>query len=423
MTVILLIAFWLIGWFLTSFEKRHDRRIVLALPFSFGATAVVLETLWWLGWSFDLLATIWWCFAVLAWYFFLLWLRKREVRLPINRKKISGTWGLSVQFRDWPLLLITAMVLFSAGIVSVWSWTVRPVTWDNLSLYEGRAHLLAEGKSFGEFQREFTYTPDAIRYDFLHPFSHSLVSALFLWSGSEWTAVWPWTVFLSTLVLAYFRLSDKRAFVLFCLLLLGTRFSFEQAIESYASWVSGLHWLLAAMLWPEKKNESFLWPALFAGFAVAWRSAEPYWMVFIVVCFLFRRWLPALFTLGSLVLWRLVTIRSGEWFPVTFAGSVAGEAFYANAILLRALQFPLLGFIFIFVFLFSLYRKKAQFLQKNLVLLVILMLFLFSSLFGILLLPYRSTLGWKEISSAWQRVALVPGLWLIWFAAKLAREE
>lgn len=442
MTLIMMAGFWFLGWFLAGYLPQSNRSL-LAFPLAVGATGLAFQSAWRIGVPFSLLATVWLSLVVIAIWRWTVEHRHPNIKVRQIWKKIQNMLkGLSrfqVKFAGWPLILMAAIILFSAGIYSVWAWTVRPVTWDNLSLYETRAKLLSQDKSFREFSAEFSRSVEAQNYDFTHPFSHSFVSALFYWAGSEWTGVWVWGLLGSVILLAIRRLRDWRAAILFLLLIFGTRLSFEQMVESYASWVAGLFWLLALVEWPELdvKGGSIAPSALFAVYAASWRSAEPYWLVFATVMgaaaaakFQSKKLSEALafatvafLITATVVFWKYGIATNGAWVAAPFVSEFFSEQFNPSVFLARILSFPLWGPLALSVIMFCFRRQRKKFFLADREINTLTLLWVLTGFVITMLPPYFSALSWSDISAAWPRLLLVPFFGISWLTARLAKER
>lgn len=319
MTILLTILFFSVGWFLIRpwYKEALFERATLALPVGMGVSLWLAQHAWFAGVTFDV--TYW------SWFFLAL----GSVVLNLRSQRFSGVTALLSKSAQSVLALISrrytlieAVLLmasaFSMLVIGLWSFVARPVIWDNLALYDFRAHVILDVQTFAGF----IATTDAgswfRNYDFIHPFLSTFLHAFVYKSGGQFPFVVIVTLFVSVLMHGFLRYKRFSARLGGLLLLTSTSLMLQNSTEGYAAWIA-LHFLLhALLLWKKLMAEKqpntsqyYLLGILIAAMMTS-RIFEPYWLFLIVmVCFQLwwrvRRILPL--TLVALV--PLVTF--GQW--------------------------------------------------------------------------------------------------------------
>lgn len=301
MTWLVVAGLWLFGWIVGSrFNFSYKERFILSGGVGYALTAVGLQVLWLTGIPFLWLSALWWLLlgGALGWLI-IEWKFKRAQLWEVLRQFLDHCQDtleeVSLSWKKWPLFLMSAISFFSLAIMVFWAIAVRPVTWDNLTLYDARARLLAEGMSLTALSQQFSGEADAQGYDFIHPFGSSVVSALAYQVHGDWVAVVQLPLLLSVLCLPLLLWKSWSARSLFWLLLTTSRIIFERAVEGYAAWPAFLLWVLSLgcfFLWfqQKKRYEWFVPMSLFLASAQTMRVFEPFWPLLGVFCFgLFAR--------------------------------------------------------------------------------------------------------------------------------------
>lgn len=432
MSLLTLLGLWLVGWFLLRyFSIKGSERFFLAYPLGLLVTGICLQTLWFLGVPFFMLITGWWCLvgATLV----LLWNAQDLPRISLDsvRQYLKVKIQLpSVSWSQWPLLWLSGIVLGGITLFSVWSWTVRPVGWDSLTLYETRARLITADVSLSDFKAQFANFPDARAYDFLHPFTSSLISALFLYTGSEFTSVSLWALWISVLAVGFKRLVSFPARGVFLTLVFGTRLIWEQLMQGYPASGSAAFWLLLMMevahlsAWKKHSFSQALWRGLLLSGAVGWRSSEPWWYITVgIFVTLFgllhfrqpRSWGKAVILLLPSLLVRQSWNMVAQWARSLATSPAPPKDFPSLGDLPQFfLQFPLWPFILLFLLVLALHPRVRSVLRRFLPGLLLTFLCSAATLTAVPWLAYTSNISVQDLLSAWPRVALVPAIFLVW---------
>lgn len=442
MTLVIVLAFLAIGWQLARYFALQDR-LAWSMPLSAALTSVVFQVLWFAGVPFAFLAWLWWFLAGIS--MAAVWIDQVrpelwKARISFLRDSLARISTYQLSWERWPLPILAAVASFSLGLILVWSFTVRPVSWDNLTLYQGRATLIAQGAELADIRREFVQVDDGRTYDFLHPFGSSLMLALFSWSGSEFGLAWQGVFFVSILAIGWKKLKTPESKVVWIFLLTSVRFFFERAVEGYPSWIAALFWLAAFLEFPQRNQD---WEGarvarvtVMISAALGWRVTEPFFIVFLASLgmyaiqsflifrtFSFRPLVVVL--LPSLVAWQWQSVmswgRSIVGGPqITYRAELLNNVgnFHSEALKLL-FHFPLWSFGVLTLCLLVLMPRRWNWMNQRFISIIFWMGCLGLVLAAPLAQGALTTFPHGEIIAIWPRLAVAPALFSVWICSQL----
>ncbi len=436
MSLLILLGLWVIGWQFARYVVDADRAL-WAFPVGVLATSVSFQVLWFLGMPFAWLAMGWWFLAGISgaalWFDSRRYISRFLVRRHLQSwiERVSTT---QVGWQHWPLIFMGFIAAFSVALILIWSLIVRPVGWDHLTLYEGRAQLISQGARLGSFLDEFARVENATGYDFLHPFGSSLFSALFHWSGSEFALAWQGVFLVNIVLIAWRQLQTWPARIVLAFFVVTSRGFFEHALEGYPSWIAALLWLLLATQLPSLKDHisrKHIWRvALIVCSIGAWRVAEPFFLLFagsVIAWMTYRRWrgefawewilslLPAGIVMGQ---WSMI-MRWGREASAFAAQSHAATLLAHHSrhdlgavVLIGA--FPLWKLILLTICVMLVVKPSRDWWRRNAWLLFLTLSFVALVLAAPIAQAVLTAFPHSEILAIWPRLVLAPGLLLVW---------
>ncbi len=310
-TLILLTAWWAIGRSLLLSWYKSSADSVLALPIGLAVSGLLTLILWLGGVPVSHGASLTWLLAIVALVYLFIHFRP-ERKIP----KFNLAWIERLVKQKYSAAIVSSgiIVIFSLSIIMVWQSAVQPVTWDNLTLYDFRAHRLAEGWLPSHFMSQFPGSRAYGMYDFLHPFFASILGAIVYASGGQNVPIVYAALLLTVLShgVKVFRTSFAR--LVFGSLLLGTPLFFQNAVESYAVWLAILFWSHLIFFWLVKRSGSradLVITSFLLAAAAQSRLSEPYWLFFLVWLG-WRKWLAWLVPLLSFFPWQIAVKQAAR---------------------------------------------------------------------------------------------------------------
>ncbi len=262
-------------------------RFFLYFPAGLAASGVITTTLWLAGFSFFSVGVVLQAFGwtLLPLLVSDIWLRTRKKWQKYGSDfsaHLETLQNTLLSFWQVPWIFLAAFTFFSLLIYTLWSWSVLPIHWDNLTLYNYRAEQMVSGWHIEEFQIE-TQRSDFLQvYDWSHPFFASSVLGLSKIFGVENPSFIPWALMISVLAHAAVTWQSWRSRILFASILFLIPTSLSNFIEGYAViYAVGfwLHFFLYTLRKPNLSWSGSAFLALLASAAIQSRSAEPYWIL------------------------------------------------------------------------------------------------------------------------------------------------
>jgi hypothetical protein len=223
--------------------------------------------------------------SVLLLHCFLLIIVSQRKKNNQKVKRVSSSLSL-------PFIILVFLVL----LLIFWSFTQTivfpPWEWDTLALYDFRGKLFALTHSLAT---DFLISqPSLTAYNYVYPFSTSLMHTLFYIGGST-NPQFIYTLFYSSLTFLMYscirrRLSSTPSLILALFLASTPAILFPSTI-AYPNIPYALYFSLSTIYFWEymeyKKTGYLVVSALLLGFSVWIRNSEPYWVVNILYIFLF----------------------------------------------------------------------------------------------------------------------------------------
>lgn len=300
MTMFVLLGMILIGWELGRYLRLSQaERVVLSGGLGYAVSAIVLQGLWISQLPFLLIGTLWWLSvgSIIGWRSLDWWKKRKSVRVSVLkfvRKHGAQLQETALRARDWPLVLMGAISLFSVALMVLWSLAVRPVTWDNLTLYDARARIIAQGQDFSEVTHQFAEDSEVRSYNLIHPMGSSLIFALAYQGGGDFVLSTSLPLLVSVLLLPLLLWKHWQPRIVFWFLFSSSRLIFERSVENYAVWPGLLMWILGLgclqLFWERKEKFSLLMLAgLFVAGSQTMRTFEPFWPILSVLITLWMK--------------------------------------------------------------------------------------------------------------------------------------
>ncbi|MFZ5366048.1 MAG: hypothetical protein ACOZBZ_02025 [Patescibacteria group bacterium] len=199
------------------------------------------------------------------------------------------------------LSILEAVLVLILGFLVIWSLSQSigwpPFEWDVLALYDFRARVMAETHSLAtEF---FTSQPNLTAYNYVYPFSTSLMHTL-IYIGGGSNPQFLYSLFYASLVFLLYACLRRRLPRLFSLLLGATLASTPEILFpstiAYPNIPYAFYFSFSTIYFWEwifyQKTGFLVVSALFLGLASWIRNTEPFWIVnifFILIFLLYKR--------------------------------------------------------------------------------------------------------------------------------------
>lgn len=282
-----------VGWRLLPQSLGITKRAALALFVGQGASGLILTFAWLAGWW----GISWWLWLIgLILFPFdgcgrnhtngLTWFKQKKW---INLSRFAGWSGL-IEIGLWLVVLLSLLV------VIVWNFSMRPVVWDSLVLYDFRAWRIAEGWQISDFFTQFADHREFYAYDFSHPFGDSILRAQYYQFSNLFTSwrvsVLPsaTAIYLPTLVAVLFYAQtiwkNRDRTLVLSLLMLASWQMLTTWTQGYAALVYLLAWFYILLVSIDNRlSKSWQSILLLLGLLISmqFRLSEPFWLFFVLM--------------------------------------------------------------------------------------------------------------------------------------------
>jgi hypothetical protein len=252
------------------------------------------------------------------------------------------------------ILSLAIIMVFCVSIIQTIYWP--PSSWDSIALYDFRAKAFTQTNSLAS--EVLTAIPDLASYSYTYPFFTSLAHAIVYLSGGENPQFLYSLIFLSFLIVFYFRLRNitNKTMAMFITLLISlNRSFFYHSTISYANLPFAVYYGLSTIfLWQwskSKKTGELAISVILLGLSAWVRSTEPFWIINLMFIFVRLLSIRNFLKLGICLLFFFVIRQS--W-----------QIYYAN--ILSGIVDPAIGHIN-FYFNFSKIIPVSEYVLNNLI--------------------------------------------------------
>ena len=280
--IIWMIGIWALGLQINKRILNLDQSRSLSLGYPVGLTVIGLVSLflWQAGVSFSILHLCSYFIGLLSIFFS----RSEAIALwSLSRRLWSQNNLQTVITNAWPELIIFSLVVATFGFIGLWLWTVQPVVWDSLVLYDWRAARIADGWSLMRFFQQFTHHSEFYNYDFSHPFLSSIWQAFMHKSGVMQSGLIYLGLVISSLVYAGIIVKSARIWIALTLLLIVTQPMMVVMTQVYSALPYTWFWFLTLLITIDAglhHKQQALLVLFFLLTTMLNRVATPFWLLF-----------------------------------------------------------------------------------------------------------------------------------------------
>lgn len=311
------LTLWTYGglWLTRIWKKRLKLTdIPLAFPLAAGTSGLLALLAWMLGVDFRLIVSVVEMTLVIAMIHVFLSLPFPKFRMHPARTR-AVIVNLVMKEFPWSEAVLWSIVGFSLAVIVAWQLAAEPVTWDAVTLYDFRAHRLAEGWLPIDFFRQFENNRAFFGYDFLHPFLPSVLSAFIYKSGGSHTPVINLYLLVCVLAEAWKFFRSTKSKLVFAVFFLASPLFINAAVEGYGAWTAVLFWLLFFLLFQSHKPSKIyqIIAGVFLAAATQSRLSEPYWVIIGLFLVMKRKFLALLPAVVAFLGWRMLVLQASDY--------------------------------------------------------------------------------------------------------------
>lgn len=289
MWIILLLISLFIGYLTISFWRKdfsNIEKLALSFCLGIGETSIIMFLIGVVNIPLTanniLISLIIFCFLL-----FLLSIIFTGNIFRFKRPKIG-----KIYIYEWPFILL---IIFLAVWVFIQTVSWPPFAWDTLALYDFRAKVIAE--KFSLAQEFFTSQPNVTAYNYVYPFSTSLMHAL-IYIGGGSNPQFLYSLYYVSLILLMYSLLRRilprfPSLVMTAVLGSTPEILFPSTI-AYPNIPYALYFAFSTLYfweWIRHRKIGFLVvSALLLGISVWIRNSEPFWAVNLFFISIFLLW-------------------------------------------------------------------------------------------------------------------------------------